>query len=98
MNTVFDNKTVIIQIPNNPLLEITLTTPINCGGSKCAFKITSDLVLMLPNLRGKTLGNSFSNWGKIVDEEIQVSQLLTDIEIYNPNHKKVTVNIDDIIF
>lgn len=36
--------------------------------------------------------------GKIVNEEIQVSQLLTSIEIYNPKHKKVTVTIYDIIF
>lgn len=65
MTTVFDNKTVIIQISNDQLLEITLTTPVGCGGSKCAFKITSDLVLILPNLRGKLLSNNFSNWGKL---------------------------------
>ena len=98
MTTAFDNKIVTVQIPNNPLLEITLTTPIGCGGSKCAFKITSDLVLILPNVRGKILPDNFSNWEKVVNEEIQVSQLLTTIEIYNPNHKKVIVNIDDISF
>ena len=85
-----------IKFNDGKILNLMLDFPIGCGGSKCAFVITDDLVLLLPNIRG--ILDKFVNWKRIVNEEYQISQILTNIGIYNPNHEKVEVLIEDKLF
>jgi hypothetical protein len=93
----FSNKNVKIEVDDLNTFDVTLTKPLGCGGSKCAFAITTDLVLMVPNSRFN-LPHNYNNWERITDEEYKISQILTDIGIYNPNHKKVKVYVEDKSF
>lgn len=90
MSEVFNNRSVIIETEEGEFTA-QLELPINCGGSKCAYKITEDIVLMLPNYRGRSISGRYVGWERVAREELEVSEFLTSVNILNPNHKKVRV-------
>ncbi len=57
----FSGKNVKVVFDDGNDLNVTLTKPLGCGGSKCAFAINHDLVLIVPNNRFE-LPINYDNW------------------------------------
>ncbi|MCC5832454.1 MAG: hypothetical protein JJU12_05355 [Chlamydiales bacterium] len=66
--------------------SITIGKCVGCGGSKRAMEIPEDQVLMLPNF-----GNGFYVWRRMVDEEVQISDRLTELGILTVQSKRVDI-------
>jgi hypothetical protein len=57
---------------------------VGCGGSKCAYNLTDNLVLVLPS----SIREANSYWPGMIDEEVGMSDLLTRNGLLSPKHKK----------
>ncbi|MEZ5314795.1 MAG: hypothetical protein R3E91_01075 [Chlamydiales bacterium] len=66
--------------------EIIIGECVGCGGSKRAMKISEDEVLMLPNKKV-----TFPTWRSMVDEEVQISNRLTELGILTVGSKWVDI-------
>ena len=69
---------------------ITIGKCAGCGGAKRAMEISEDAVLMLPNA-----GNEFNVWRRMVDEEVQISDRLTELGILTVQSKKVDLYLSE---
>jgi hypothetical protein len=62
------------------------------GGTKRAYKITDDSVILLPS-RGLLKNYTSTNWKNIVNNEVNASKLLTLVGLHNPQHEHVTLSV-----
>ena len=69
---------------------ITIGKCAGCGGAKRAMEISEDEVLMLPNR-----GNDFYVWRRMVDEEVQISDRLTELGILTVQSKRVDLYLSE---
>lgn len=86
--------TVFIQ-EYNLRIPINIGSPIACGGSKCAYNLSDETALILPNL--STMPHEKANyWDRMVHEEIRMSQFLTSLNILNPMHEESRVFVSSL--
>lgn len=66
------------------------------GGSKTAWIMNNERVLLLPNMNSR-LDNPISYWGRVVNEEIYMSKLLTKNNLLNPMHQEAFVILNNCV-
>lgn len=81
----------IVIVDDDSSFDIIIGKTTGAGGTKRAFTITDDLVLLLPS-KGISSENNRPYWNKIVNNEMAASEFLTSINLLNPRHKRVIVH------
>lgn len=74
----------MLLIKDSKPMIIELLEKLKPGGTKVAYKISNDQVLILPNRPNET-------WNEIVTNEVSASQFLTSIGLLNPYHEPVYI-------
>jgi hypothetical protein len=62
------------------------------GGSKKAYKLDEERVLMLPNMDSDPLSDVAARWDRIVEEELRVTQLIASLGILSPISQRVNIS------
>jgi len=62
------------------------------GGSKRAFKLDEERVLLLPNMDADPIGDIAERWERIVEEELKITKQLASLGILSPLSEKVTIS------
>lgn len=98
MTQYFSNKNLKI-VYDQTEQNVTLSTPINCGGSKCVYNLNDDCVLVLPNYRMSDYIDSFlKNWSDFSIREVKISDHLISIGLLTPRHYLVEVKSNNKTF
>lgn len=63
------------------------------GGSKKAYQLDGGRALIVPNMGSDFMDGIFMNWRRYVDEEVAMSQFLTEIGILSPLSRRVTLSL-----
>ena len=74
-------QTIYMGTARTPVI---LSESVGEGGSKVAFQYSENEVILLPNC-------PLPNWQRMVDEEVMISERLTQLDIPNVQSKKVNV-------
>jgi len=77
---------------DNTSFNVVVGKSVGYGGTKRAYKITEDLVLLLPS-RGVSIGSVHKSWDNVVELEVEASEFLTSVGLLNPKHERVIVVI-----
>lgn len=74
-----------------------LNEPIGCGGSKCAYYLTSRWVLMLSkrDYKSAKMGDNFEVWKKVSEVEVGGAAFASSLGILNPANTKCVVTLSN---
>lgn len=93
-NKIESHDSIELWFTTNPT-KITLLQELGCGGCKKAIEIINQIALILPNMDANDPPMMMKHWNRIVDEEVKLSQILTEVGLLSPGYQKTYLSLSD---